>query len=105
MAACWCSLAGTSACRSCSNNPYCETPPPVRTNTIVSTDTVLITGMKTNADRIRSMTDEELAEFLWSRDINIVEKASRAAGFTYHCDENECRKNILEWLKQEEVEE
>lgn len=55
----------------------------------------------TNADRIRSMTDEELADFLWSRDIDIVEKASRAVEFTYHCDEDVCRKNILDWLKEE----
>lgn len=51
MAVCCCSLAGTAACRICSNNPFAETPPPVRTYTVSATDTVLVTGQKTNADR------------------------------------------------------
>ena len=46
MSYCCCSLAGTAACRTCSNNPNAETPPPVRTNTLVSVDSVLITGCK-----------------------------------------------------------
>ena len=40
---------------------------------------------KTNADRIRAMTDEELAEFIW--DYN----------FMHH----EKPQELLEWLKQE----
>ena len=63
MTVCCCSLAGTAACRTCTNNPNAETPPPVRTYTTQVTDKVLITGVQTNADRIRSMTDEELAEW------------------------------------------
>ena len=86
---CCCSLAGTAACRTCSNNPFAETPPPVRTYTVSATDPVLIIGQKTNADRIRAMTDEELAEFLetlcpsykWTLALN---------GMTW-----------LDWLKQE----
>lgn len=66
MSSCCCSLAGTAACWTCTNNPYAETPPPVRTYTTRVTDKVLITGVQTNADRIRAMTDEELAEFLTS---------------------------------------
>lgn len=54
---------------------------------------------QTNADRIRQMTDEELAEFLWQRDIQIVERASKAAGFNYHYNETECIHNIKDWLK------
>ena len=53
----------------------------------------------TNADRLRSMTDAELAEFLWNRDIQIVERASKAAGFNYHYDEAQCIQNISDWLK------
>ena len=56
---------------------------------------------QTNADRIRSMTDEELAEFLVNRDLDVVEKASKAAGFTYKVSREECLKNVLDWLKQE----
>jgi len=66
MSSCCCSLAGTAACRTCSNNPFAETPPPVRTYTVSATDPVLITGQKTNADRIWSMSDEELANQLVS---------------------------------------
>lgn len=64
MNSCFCSLAGTAACRTCANNPNAETPPPVRTYTTWATDKVMITGVHTNADRIRSMTDEELATLL-----------------------------------------
>jgi hypothetical protein len=61
MSSCCCSLAGTAACRTCSNYPFAESPPPVRTYTVSATNPVLITGQKTNADRIRSMTDDALA--------------------------------------------
>ena len=64
MTACFCSLAGTAACRTCSNNPFAETPPPVRTYTVSATNPVLFAGQKTNADRIRQMSDEELANTL-----------------------------------------
>jgi hypothetical protein len=36
-------MAGTLACRSCTNNPNADTPPVVRTNTVTATDKVLIT--------------------------------------------------------------
>lgn len=55
----------------------------------------------TNADRIRAMTDEELAEFLWNRDIDIIEKASKATGFTFTVDRKQCLKNVLDWLREE----
>ena len=54
---------------------------------------------QTNADKIRSMTDEELADFLWHRDIQIVERASKVAGFNYSYDEAQCIQNIKDWLK------
>ena len=55
----------------------------------------------TNADRIRAMTDEELAEFLLNRDLDDVEKASKAVGFTYKVDRESCLANVLGWLKEE----
>lgn len=61
MSICYCSLAGTAACRTCSNNPFAETPPPVRTYTVIATGPVLITGVKTNADRFRQMSADALA--------------------------------------------
>ena len=66
MSLCCCSLAGTAACKYCSNNPNVDTPPPVRTYTTVATDKVLlINNVKTNADRIRAMSDEEISEWFW----------------------------------------
>ena len=56
---CCCSLAGTKACQTCSNNPEATG---IRTNTVVATNRVLISGVRTNADRIRNMTDEELVD-------------------------------------------
>ena len=48
----------------------------------------------TNADRIRAMTDEELAEFLM-KPTRIIPK--------YECEdcENDCTECVLEWLKEE----
>ena len=56
----------------------------------------LTNGQQTNADRIRSMSDEELCEFL--------------SQYVFHkmCDEGcdactysgDCDKRLLEWLKQ-----
>ena len=37
MSICCCSLAGTAACRTCSNNYYAETPPSVRSYTTTDT--------------------------------------------------------------------
>ncbi len=48
----------------------------------------------TNADRIRQMSDEELAEFLM-KPTKIISK--------YECEdcENDCTECVLEWLKKE----
>lgn len=56
---------------------------------------------RTNSDRIRGMSDSELAEFLLNRDLDVVEKSSKAVGFTYKVDREPCLVNVLEWLKQE----
>ena len=58
----------------------------------------------TNADKIRSMTDEELAKFLADGfdcegcELSYVEDIWHET----HCNgkHNECWKNLLEWLKQ-----
>ena len=50
---------------------------------------------ETNADRIRSMSDEELAEMFWNRaDCELC--PNRKA----YCSDD-CKKNWLDWLKQE----
>ena len=57
--------------------------------------------MRTNADRIRSMRDEELAELLDSVDNGGI----RALDVDYPCDEctqkTECEDCFLEWLQSE----
>ena len=54
---------------------------------------------ETNADRIRQMTDEELAEWLIGNDnCDICALCSFGACRV----ESECGKGILEWLKQED---
>ena len=52
--------------------------------------------IKTNADHIRSMTDEELARFIpnWS-----YTDACKCGEHYVDCN-NECEKCVAEWLKQ-----
>lgn len=63
MSSCCCSLAGTAACRSCSNNPYADFPPTVRTNTVTVTDKTFYTQEKTKAKWIKADTHN----YLWFR--------------------------------------
>ena len=95
MSSCCCSLAGTAACKTCSNNPFAETPPTVRTYAVSVTDPVLIAGQKTNADHIRSMTDEDLAICLANL-ASCPDCYARREG----CGIN-CWEAWLDWLKEE----
>lgn len=56
----------------------------------------------TNADRIRSMTDEELAEFL---DNNVPDCARLCpdfkAGCSWTCSHNQGKDFLLKWLQSE----
>ena len=87
---------------------YCKTQVCIHANysrdwiesTAEKSQTVVIKPL-TNADRIRGMPDEEMAEWRWNRDIAIVEKASKAAGFTFTVNREKCVENILDWLRQE----
>jgi len=49
---------------------------------------------QTNADRIRAMSDEELAE--WATD----DFCELLCGSTFVCD-GDCSKKLLEWLKKD----
>lgn len=91
MGVCCCSLAGTAACKYCSNNPDAERPPVVCTYTTAATDLVLITGTKTNADKIRAMTDEEIAEWFWWM-------------LDYTKNYTDSRLALIDWLKKEATE-
>ena len=57
-----------------------------------------------NADRIRAMTDEELASFIEIMKFNVCEAVARICGITgldKHWDKEGIAKEELEWLKQE----
>ena len=56
---------------------------------------------KTNADRIRAMTDEELARFIWQPDalmIYVRKKLNTPPHIRYS------EEQVLDWLKQEATE-
>jgi hypothetical protein len=61
---------------------------------------------KTNGDRIRAMTDDELAD-TWMRDFVVCHRC--AYRYECECDESvtieKCREGIVEWLKQPAKEE
>lgn len=63
------------------------------------------TNVLTNADRIRSMTDEELAEWMehYNVDCRICSEYQRCKGevvFHYAPCDMECSQHYLKWLKQ-----
>lgn len=114
MSVCCCSLAGTAACQHCKNNPLATD---VWTNTVTTdrtdakpfgngVDVCPVCGKpstigkpKTNADRIRSMTDEELAHLL-NDCVCPIDQCPH-----YYddrgCTKSECEKCWLDWLRQE----
>jgi arsenate reductase-like glutaredoxin family protein len=55
----------------------------------------------TNADRIRSMTDEELAEFLFSDDYYIDCTTCKERENEYGTCIGKCENELLRWLKSE----
>lgn len=56
---------------------------------------------KTNADRIRSMTDEELADFLLSDDYYIDCTTCKEPENEYGICIGKCENELLRWLKSE----
>lgn len=57
---------------------------------------------KTNGDRIRQMTDEELAAFIYIYSIEDICRTRCAVVNYQDCMAGErCKLHILEWLKQE----
>ena len=68
----------------------------------------IIRKPKTNGDRIRQMTDEELAAFIEIYDIEDICKTRCAktgeARERCMCYGEECESHILEWLNQEVIE-
>ena len=60
----------------------------------VSTHSVKTVKKQTNADKIRSMNDEELAEFLHNY-------TSKPCSFCSGCEKSSCKNNTPKWLKSE----
>ena len=58
-------------------------------------DNPFVPPKPTNADRIRSMNDEELA--MWLVDATVCE---RVCDEDEYCHGNECVKRVTDWLKQ-----
>lgn len=61
----------------------------------------------TNADRIRAMTDEELAEFLDRADLDgtcLTHCGNRQWCLRNNAPEPVCKWHYLEWLKEEAIE-
>ena len=60
-------------------------------------------AVKTNADRIRAMSDEELADWLARTQIDNIAEALKFAKIPYEQEDglkDEVKKECLEWLKQ-----
>ena len=55
----------------------------------------------TNADRIRNMTDEELAEWILEKDDNWENICKQCKTDTYCEDDIDCKIAILNWLQKE----
>lgn len=56
----------------------------------------------TNADKIREMTDEELAELMFRVQMYIFKSVCDAIGYTEYDEKKmEHWDNILDWLRQE----
>ena len=110
MSVCCCSLAGTAACQHCPENPFATD---VWTNKTVTVDHIeakpfgngldvcpvcgkpsTIGKPQTNADRIRSMNNKELAR--------VLEGTSYPwCNTPINCHHNNCYDCCEEWLKKE----
>lgn len=115
MSVCCCSLAGTAACQHCRNNPFATD---VWTNRTVTVDHIearpfgdgldvcpvcgkpsTIGKPTTNADKIRSMRDEEMAELFIKIQDDVVDFYN--SNLAYSTEFPRMKRNWLGWLKQE----
>ena len=55
----------------------------------------------TNADKLRSMTDKELAEFLMTQQMKLLRKVSELFDFPLLINEEQEGSMWLDWLRQE----
>ena len=115
MAVCCCSLAGTAACQHCANNPFATDVWTNKTVTVYHVEAKLfgdgldvcpvcgkpstIGKPPTNADRIRAMSDEELAEFITP--VKCVDCHLLDCGVGEIGNHKTCPERVLDWLREE----
>ena len=86
-------------CETCEYEKVCEIPDFVR-NDLKLCKTYKEKKAKTNADKIRSMSDEELAEYIepkWFDCSDFCEDFG--VGCAYTCKHNKGAEFLLNWLK------
>lgn len=88
-------------CKTCEYEKVCEIPDFVR-NDLKSCKTYKEKKAKTNADKIRSMSNSELAEYLHgvSEATKPCVRCSEECDFCEHSSE-ECKNRVLKWLQEE----
>ena len=94
-------------CKSCEYETLCVIPESLRSN-INDCKVYEPKKKKTNADKIRAMSDEELAEFLSDEKIKDESRLCSDFGYGchYYCKKNHaCHDNteqlFIEWLQSE----
>ena len=55
----------------------------------------------TNADRIRKMSDEELANYLMMKEVATIAMCGDIAKVVFKCNFKDMFKQCLDWLKSE----
>ena len=81
---------GTKECEECScggNREKCDFYPEYRKKSV------------TNAEKIRSMSDEELAGFLLNANVNFCTAMETDCIYGWH--DRDCKKHALDWLHEE----
>ena len=87
-------------CQHCDCEPHLEPCVSCKTK-YIGTPTKYLAKRRTNADRIRAMSDEELMQFLFNEVSNntICSFCVPTMRTKCKCD-GHCKNGILEWLKQ-----
>ena len=60
----------------------------------------IVEASKTNADKIRAMSDEELAKYLYQMQKNILRHVATVIGYSEEFDFADEAPDLLEWLQQ-----
>jgi len=97
---CCCSMVGTKSCAMCSNNPYAD--PTRHFSYYIRAEYACKfkeNKPKTNADRIRAMSDEELTAFIFTT--RLCDTVCPPIDDRGNICIKDCVKCVGNWLKQE----